>query len=53
MKPGTADPIPVIKLLVAGGPGHPGLVVTAQLLDAGHEVIVLDDRPQASGCCPA
>ena len=49
MKPGTADRIPVIKLLVAGGAGHPGLVVTAQLLDAGHEVIVLDDRPQRIG----
>lgn len=31
------------KLLVTGGAGYIGSVVTAQLLDAGHEVIVLDD----------
>jgi UDP-glucose 4-epimerase len=31
------------KLVVAGGAAYIGSVVTAQLLDAGHEVIVLDD----------
>ncbi len=43
MKPGTADRIPVMKLLVASGAGDIGSVVTAQLPDAGHQVIVLDD----------
>ncbi|MFB4313460.1 UDP-glucose 4-epimerase GalE [Actinomadura sp. 21ATH] len=32
-----------MKLLVTGGAGYVGSVVTAQLLEAGHEVIVLDD----------
>jgi UDP-glucose 4-epimerase len=32
-----------VKLLVTGGAGYIGSVVTAQLLAAGHEVIVLDD----------
>ncbi|MEW2356859.1 UDP-glucose 4-epimerase GalE [Spirillospora sp. NPDC029432] len=32
-----------MKLLVTGGAGYVGSVVTAQLLEAGHEVVVLDD----------
>jgi len=32
-----------MKLLVTGGAGFVGAVVTRQLLDAGHEVVVLDD----------
>jgi UDP-glucose 4-epimerase len=32
-----------VKLLVTGGAGYIGSVVTAQLLEAGHEVTVLDD----------
>ncbi|MGH3325529.1 MAG: UDP-glucose 4-epimerase GalE [Streptomyces sp.] len=32
-----------VKLLVTGGAGYIGSVVTTQLLDAGHEVVVLDD----------
>jgi UDP-glucose 4-epimerase len=32
-----------MKLLVTGGAGYIGSVVAAQLLDAGHEVVVLDD----------
>jgi len=32
-----------MKLLVTGGAGYIGSVVTAQLLQAGHEVTVLDD----------
>jgi len=32
-----------VKLLVTGGAGYIGSVVTAQLLRAGHEVTVLDD----------
>jgi UDP-glucose 4-epimerase len=32
-----------VKLLVTGGAGYIGSVVTAQLLEAGHEVMVLDD----------
>ncbi|WP_067823931.1 UDP-glucose 4-epimerase GalE [Actinomadura kijaniata] len=32
-----------MKLLVTGGAGYIGSVVTAQLLEAGHEVVVLDD----------
>jgi len=32
-----------VKLLVTGGAGYIGSVVTAQLLEAGHEVVVLDD----------
>src|SRR3954447_21781007 len=33
----------LVKLLVTGGAGYIGSVVTALLLDAGHEVVVLDD----------
>jgi UDP-glucose 4-epimerase len=32
-----------VKLLVTGGAGYIGSVVTAHLLDAGHDVVVLDD----------
>ncbi|RFS86290.1 UDP-glucose 4-epimerase GalE [Actinomadura spongiicola] len=32
-----------MKLLVTGGAGYVGSVVSAQLLEAGHEVVVLDD----------
>jgi len=32
-----------LKLLVTGGAGYVGSVVAAQLLDAGHETVVLDD----------
>ncbi|PZM95023.1 MAG: UDP-glucose 4-epimerase GalE, partial [Actinobacteria bacterium] len=32
-----------VKLLVTGGAGYIGSVVTRMLLDAGHEVVVLDD----------
>jgi UDP-glucose 4-epimerase len=32
-----------VKLLVTGGAGYIGSVVAAQLIDAGHEVVVLDD----------
>lgn len=32
-----------MKLVVTGGAGYIGSVVTSQLLDAGHEVTVLDD----------
>ncbi len=32
-----------MKLLVTGGAGYIGSVVTAQLLEAGHDVVVLDD----------
>jgi UDP-glucose 4-epimerase len=32
-----------LRLLVTGGAGYVGSVVAAQLLDAGHETVVLDD----------
>jgi len=32
-----------VKLLVTGGAGYVGSVVAAQLVDAGHETVVLDD----------
>jgi UDP-glucose 4-epimerase len=32
-----------VKLLVTGGAGYIGSIVTRMLLDAGHEVVVLDD----------
>jgi UDP-glucose 4-epimerase len=32
-----------VKLLVTGGAGYIGAVVAAQLVEAGHEVVVLDD----------
>jgi UDP-glucose 4-epimerase len=32
-----------VRLLVTGGAGYIGSVVSAQLMDAGHEVVVLDD----------
>jgi UDP-glucose 4-epimerase len=32
-----------MKALVTGGAGYIGSVVAAQLLDAGHQVVVLDD----------
>jgi UDP-glucose 4-epimerase len=33
-----------MRLLVTGGAGYVGSVVAAQLLEAGHEVVVLDDE---------
>jgi UDP-glucose 4-epimerase len=33
----------IVRLLVTGGAGYIGSVVTALLLEAGHEVVVLDD----------
>src|SRR6266487_3195102 len=33
----------LVKLLVTGGAGYIGSIVTAMLLEAGHEVVVLDD----------
>jgi len=32
-----------VKVLVAGGAGYIGSVVTAALVQAGHEAVVLDD----------
>jgi UDP-glucose 4-epimerase len=32
-----------VRLLVTGGAGYVGSVVTAQLIEAGHEAVVLDD----------
>lgn len=32
-----------MKLLVTGGAGYVGSVCAARLLEAGHEVVVLDD----------
>ena len=32
-----------MRLLVTGGAGYIGSVVAAQLLEAGHQVVVLDD----------
>ena len=32
-----------MKLLVTGGAGYIGSVVSAMLLDAGHDVVILDD----------
>ena len=32
-----------MRLLVTGGAGYVGSVVTAVLLEAGHDVVVLDD----------
>jgi UDP-glucose 4-epimerase len=42
-QPGTMRERSPVKLLVTGGAGYIGSVVTAQLLEAGHEVVVLDD----------
>ena len=36
-------PTPRMKLLVTGGAGYVGSVCAARLLEAGHEVVVLDD----------
>ena len=43
-----------MRVLVTGGAGYIGSVVAAQLLDAGHEVVVLDDlsRGHASAIPP-
>ncbi len=35
--------LPRVKILVAGGAGYIGSVVTAAVLEAGHEAVVLDD----------
>jgi UDP-glucose 4-epimerase len=43
-----------VKLLVTGGAGYIGSVVAAQLLEAGHEVVVLDDLSTGhAGAVPA
>ena len=43
-----------MKLLVTGGAGYIGSVVAKQLLDAGHEVAVLDDLSRGHvGAIPA
>src|SRR3954469_16340245 len=43
-----------MKLLVTGGAGYIGSVVAKQLLDAGHEVAVLDDLSRGhAGAIPA
>ncbi len=40
----SASPrLPGVKVLVAGGAGYIGSVVTAALVEAGHEAVVLDD----------
>jgi UDP-glucose 4-epimerase len=38
-----------VKLLVTGGAGYIGAVVAAQLVDSGHEVVVLDDLSTGHG----
>ena len=38
-----------MKLLVTGGAGYIGSIVAAQLVDAGHEVSVLDDLSRGHG----
>jgi UDP-glucose 4-epimerase len=38
-----------MKLLVTGGAGYIGSIVAAQLVDAGHEVCVLDDLSRGHG----
>ena len=43
-----------MKLLVTGGAGYIGSVVAKQLLDAGHDVAVLDDLSRGhAGAIPA
>jgi UDP-glucose 4-epimerase len=43
-----------MKALVTGGAGYVGSVVAAQLLDAGHEVVVLDDLSRGhAGAIPS
>ena len=43
-----------MKALVTGGAGYIGSVVASQLLDAGHEVVVLDDLSRGhAGALPA
>jgi UDP-glucose 4-epimerase len=37
------DPQPPVKLLVTGGAGYIGSIVAQQLIEAGHEVAVLDN----------
>src|ERR1700733_12038987 len=41
--PPRADTLTRVKVLVTGGAGYIGSVVTHDLADAGHEVVVLDD----------
>jgi nucleoside-diphosphate-sugar epimerase len=35
-----------MRLLVTGGAGYVGSVVASQLLEEGHEVVVLDNLPK-------
>jgi UDP-glucose 4-epimerase len=41
--PDSSPRLPGVKVLVAGGAGYIGSVVTAALVEAGHEAVVLDD----------
>ncbi|MGI8723403.1 MAG: NAD-dependent epimerase/dehydratase family protein, partial [Geodermatophilaceae bacterium] len=43
VRPRCSPRLPGVKVLVAGGAGYIGSVVTAALLEAGHEAVVLDD----------
>lgn len=42
-----------MKLLVTGGAGYIGSIVSRRLLDAGHEVVVLDNLRQGHRAAPA
>jgi UDP-glucose 4-epimerase len=42
-KPGSTEGAHTVKLLVTGGAGYIGSVTSRLLLDAGHEVVVLDN----------
>jgi UDP-glucose 4-epimerase len=42
-EPPLTDRIPRVKLLVTGGAGYIGSIVSRQLIDRGHEVVVLDN----------
>jgi hypothetical protein len=38
-----------VKIVIPGGTGHIGAILTRSLADAGHEVVVLTRRPRRSG----